>query len=295
MDFIEMETFLEVADSLNISKAAQRMYVSQSTITNRLQRLEKELQYSLFLRYRGKRTMELTARGEEFISIANRWMKLYQEMELLKISTSQSLTIASIDSVILTILPEPLRQTARIENRINIKIQTEHTANIYQFVRNREADIGFTSTDAAIPEVITKPMFRQRFVLIKPCKHPEKPKQIHPQELDSAYEIFLPWGHDYMKWHEYWWQTGFSHIKVDSVMTLTHFLDNENLWAILPVSCVNTVLKSCSIQVYEFIEGPPDWICYKVRHKHPRKQNLRSIQKFEEILENFSKETTLFQ
>ena len=294
MDFIELETFLAVAEQLNISKAAERLYVSQSTITHRLQRLEDELQYKLFLRQKGKRSMELTVRGEEFMSIASRWIELYQEMELLKFNYSKTLSVAAIDSVVLTILPDILRWITEPSNHVNVKIQTEHTPDIYRLVRNREVDIGFASTDASFPEVVTRPLFQQRFVLVKGCSSPEKVKHIHPKELDPSKEIFLPWGHDYMKWHEYWWQTGTPQISVDSVMTLTHFLYDENLWAIIPISCIKTVLRQYSLQVYELDDKPPDWVCYQVKHKYPNRQHIGGILTFDKLLSHFIETTELF-
>ena len=55
MDFIDLETYLAAADTLNLTKAADNLFVSQSTVTHRLKRLEDELQYKLFIRQKGKR------------------------------------------------------------------------------------------------------------------------------------------------------------------------------------------------------------------------------------------------
>ena len=63
MDFIDLETYLAAADTLNLTKAADNLFVSQSTVTHRLKRLEDELQYKLFIRQKGKRNIELTIRG----------------------------------------------------------------------------------------------------------------------------------------------------------------------------------------------------------------------------------------
>lgn len=284
MDFIELETFLAVAETLNLTKAAETLFVSQSTITHRLKKLEEELQYKLFLRQKGKRSIALTLRGEEFMSIARRWLALYQEMELLKNNVSRSLSIASVDSVILTELPPILRELSKKEYGINVTIQTEHTPQIYELVRKREADIGFVSAEAHLPEIETIPVFRQRYVLIRPCKEPGPEKQIHPSQLDPAYEIFEPWGHDYMKWHEYWWPTMTSHIRIDSLMALTNFLDDENYWSIVPENSLTTVLAHYPLQVYGLLDGPEERIYYMVKNKYPNKQSISGIRLFEKLL-----------
>ena len=287
MDFMELETFLAAAETLNLTKAAETLFVSQSTVTHRLKKLEEELQYKLFFRQKGKRSIALTLRGEEFMSIARRWISLYQEMELLKNNVSKSLSIASVDSVILTALPSILRELSKKEHGINVSLQTEHTPQIYDLVQKREVDIGIASADAKLPEIETIPVFRQRYVLIRPCKDPGPVRQIHPSELDPSCEIFEPWGHDYMKWHDYWWPTMTPHIRIDSLTALTNFLDDENYWSIVPESSLNTVLKHYQVQAFELQEGPEERLYYLVKNKYPNRQSIAGIRLFEQMLEPF--------
>lgn len=63
MNFTNLETFLVVSDTLNLTKAAENLYVSQSTVTHRIKNLEDELEYKLFIRHKGKRYIELTQKG----------------------------------------------------------------------------------------------------------------------------------------------------------------------------------------------------------------------------------------
>ena len=48
-----VESFLEVVRLQSVSAAAQALYVSQSTVSHRLQVLESELGVKLFFRQRG--------------------------------------------------------------------------------------------------------------------------------------------------------------------------------------------------------------------------------------------------
>lgn len=284
MDLMDIETFLEVAAALNLTKAAERLYVSQSTITHRLKKLEQELDYPLFIRKKGRRAVELTLRGEEFLPIAHKWMNLYQETERLRQNVPRSLSIASVDSAVITVLPPLLRELSRKENKLSVTVQTEHTPKIYEMVRNREADLGLVSFDANLPDIVTRPVFRQRYVMIRPCRQPEAPKTIHPRDLDSAMEIFETWGHAYMQWHNYWWPSSMPHIKVDSLMALKAFLDYEEYWSIVPESSLATVLPRNSLQVYHILEGPPDFVYYLVRQKNPGGRNGKGIRLAEKIL-----------
>ena len=72
----DIELFLELVKTRNISKAAENMFISQSVISTRLKSLEDELGYALFHRARGIREIELTRPGREFVSVATRMHNL---------------------------------------------------------------------------------------------------------------------------------------------------------------------------------------------------------------------------
>ena len=61
---------LEIADCRSISAAAERQFISQSALSQQIQRLEGELGYPLFVRT--PRGLTLTAAGETFCREAGR-------------------------------------------------------------------------------------------------------------------------------------------------------------------------------------------------------------------------------
>ena len=296
MNFQELETYLVVADTLNLTRAAENLFISQSTVTHRIKSLEDELGYSLFVRHKGRRNVELTVRGEDFRSIARRWISLYKEMETLKTNNSCSLSIASIDSVVTTILSDVLREISKTKYGLNVQVETHHTSTIYNLIRNRQADIGFVSSRANVDDLITEPVFKQKYVLIRPCRTPMGRQCVHPSELDPSMEIFQSWGYDYMKWHDAWWPSSVTpHIKIDSVSALYNFLEDPGFWSIVRLSDLKIIRQQYSVQVYDIIEGPEPWLGYMIRHKYPARRNMASIEIFDQIFRNFLETTTLFE
>ena len=72
MDLELYRVFCEVVKYKNISKTAQKMYVSQSAITQSIQKLENFLGGKVF--YRKKNGVELTEEGRnlyEYIQVIN--------------------------------------------------------------------------------------------------------------------------------------------------------------------------------------------------------------------------------
>ena len=70
-------TFLEVAETANFNKAAERLQITQSTVSMRIKSLEDELGRPLFLR--SKHGAELTAAGVQFHRHAVNLMRLWQQ------------------------------------------------------------------------------------------------------------------------------------------------------------------------------------------------------------------------
>ena len=58
--------------------------MTQSTVSSRIQALEKELDAQLLIRAKGKHTVELTSYGEAFVPIASQWTSLWKHTQSLK-------------------------------------------------------------------------------------------------------------------------------------------------------------------------------------------------------------------
>ena len=57
MKIIQLQYFVEVVKTNNISKAAKNLYVSQPAISTAIRELEKEFNTSLFIRYNNQITL----------------------------------------------------------------------------------------------------------------------------------------------------------------------------------------------------------------------------------------------
>lgn len=74
MDIEAIKTFLSLATTKNFTQSARQLFVAQSTVTNRISELEKELKFQLFTR--SKRSVELTQEGEQFLTYAQKVIDL---------------------------------------------------------------------------------------------------------------------------------------------------------------------------------------------------------------------------
>lgn len=70
MDLLQLQYFRAIATHGSMSKAAQVLFVSQPTLSITMTRLEEDLDFSLFVRQKGKLT--LTKEGKKFLACVDR-------------------------------------------------------------------------------------------------------------------------------------------------------------------------------------------------------------------------------
>ncbi|MBQ7523764.1 MAG: LysR family transcriptional regulator [Oscillospiraceae bacterium] len=90
MDLRTLSYFVAVAEELNITKAAERLNLSQPPLSSQMKHLEDELRTTLFLR--GKRRLELTESGQLLYRRAKEILSLSQKAEDEILSMSQGMT-----------------------------------------------------------------------------------------------------------------------------------------------------------------------------------------------------------
>ena len=145
---LEQLTYLtEVARFGTITKAAERLNVSQPNITTALKSLESELGIRLF--DRSKNGMALTISGEDACKIASEILDRIQQLRLLKghlsILTPISLKIATIPSLNNAIMGEWLHAYQRCCPASIIYNTEGSSAKVMQEVLRGNVDIGFVS------------------------------------------------------------------------------------------------------------------------------------------------------
>ena len=77
MNLYSMEYFIAVAENLSFTKAADKVHISQTTMSFQIAAMEKELGFQLFKR--NKRSVQLTPAGNSFYYSARHIVDSYKE------------------------------------------------------------------------------------------------------------------------------------------------------------------------------------------------------------------------
>ena len=76
MNFQHLKYFLMVAEELNITRAAERLYISQQALSNHISNMERELEVKLFTR---SPKLALTYAGDQLVQTATQIIDLYSQ------------------------------------------------------------------------------------------------------------------------------------------------------------------------------------------------------------------------
>ena len=89
MDIRSAQLYLHLASSLNFTKTSEQLYVSPSTLTRIIQRLEEDLGVQLFSR--DKRSVRLTPAGVRFVQFVKQYLADWHQLQVDLSLTSDAL------------------------------------------------------------------------------------------------------------------------------------------------------------------------------------------------------------
>jgi len=285
MNFSGIEAFLAIIEKGSISKAAELLHLSQSSVSYRLKTLENELGFKLIERNQGIQGISLTSFGESYLNIAEKLVGLKKETEVIKQQGARlSFLIGAADSISLYIMPALYKFLIKEFKDIRASIITQHTLETYESVKKKEIDIGFVKREFSMPNVSVEKIVDEEMVLVR-IKHPDnyESEEITPDQLNSRNEIFMDWGYSYQIWHDYWWKPNDYLIRVDAASLIFELLKDKKDWAIVPRSIYNRMNNEGKYIEQKLKAKPPNRTCFMLTHKFKdnRKEHVyRAIEKF---------------
>ena len=133
MTYDLVKNFVTVARTGNITRTAEILFVSQSTVSHRLQLLEAETGHPLVDRGKGKRVATLTQWGTAFLPIAEKWLELWQETEAFRQEeTEQTLSVSCVNSLTVCLLRRFFSDFVHRHPDIHLRLTVLDTDTIYQ-------------------------------------------------------------------------------------------------------------------------------------------------------------------
>lgn len=297
MNLEDIEIFLSTARTKNISKTATDMYMSQSTLSHRLITLEKELGITLFNRSKGKRIMELTQQGKDFISVAEQWIVLWNETKRIRDRGNRiSFSIGAVASLSQHLfMPIYKRLQEHNEPSVDLSIKSVTSNSLYSSIENYEFDIGFAVMPSFHNSISSCAIFTENMVLVrfgggKPGQ-PYFGEEVNPADLNPDNEVFLNFHPNYAHWRNCTWEgVSTPGIAANDTNLVIPFLQQPEAWVIMSMSVALSFAGQLPLTINRLKNPPPDRICYMLTHhlSRPSKQEVYTL--FSDYLDELLKE-----
>ena len=173
MELGQLEAFVQVASHRSFSKAAEVLYLTQPSVTARIQSLEKELNEELF--ERTGRSVRLTDAGTAFLPYAERVLKDVQEgrdaLESLRQGDFGNLRLGSALTISTYVLPRILKTFRARYPGVDVSIRTGRSDQVLEMLLGDEVQVGIVRA-LVHHDVETVHLYDDEVVLVADPGHP---------------------------------------------------------------------------------------------------------------------------
>ena len=145
LDMTALRSFVTVADTGGVTRAAGKLHVTQSAVSMQLKRLEIMLDTALM--EQSGRGISLTAQGEQLLGYGRRMLALNDEAwgRLTHDAFEGDINLGVPPDVIYPHIPEILRQFATDFPRVNVKLKFDASLDLKNDLAHGRADIILTT------------------------------------------------------------------------------------------------------------------------------------------------------
>ena len=204
MELNQLRCFLAVAEDLHFRHAADRLHVAQSTLSEQISQLEREVGVKLLKRT--SRSVVRTPAGEVFRKWASMAIEQLERaaVDARAIGRGEAgiLSLGLSSAAVVSILPVMTLWLRREVPTAVIDVRELEPAEKVESIRQRILDIGLFHSSIQVPELASMVVFREKLIVALPQNHPAACKEKVELKAFSKETIFLPRRHAFPGFYE---------------------------------------------------------------------------------------------
>lgn len=198
MTITQLTYVLAIAEHKNFTKAAEKCFVTQPTLSTQIQKLEEELDILIF--DRGKKPIELTEVGRKIVhqarNIVNESDRIQDIVDQQKGFIGGEFRIGIIPTIMPTLLPMFLKAFIKKYPKVKLKIEELTTDDIIQRINDGHLDAAIAATPLENSNIKERVLYFEPFVGYIPEHHRlYKKKTIDVSDLEIEDMLLLEDGH----------------------------------------------------------------------------------------------------
>ena len=284
MSFSEFHLLSVLAQEMNMRKAAERLFVSQPALSQRLQTIEKDWGARLFIR--SQKGLSLTPAGEAVIRLANEILekeeKVKESIQAMDHEVYGTLKIACASIVGQNWLPQVLKKFVQKYPHAKISLVTGWSSEILRSLYEGQVHIGIirgTPDWKGVKEhLFTDPLYLVDTEMKEMNQVFETSRPFIQFKSDSNYyQEIQDW------WHRQFKTTPKNTIVVDQIETCKQMVFNGIGYAILPAITLHdkdtNIFKIPLLDEHEHSIERDTWLC-----GYESSFQLKQVQAFTEVV-----------
>ena len=198
MTITQLSYVLAVAEHQNFTKAAQKCFVTQPTLSMQIQKLEDELDVLIF--DRSKKPIELTEVGKKLVTqarnIVNESNRIQDIVDQEKGFIGGEFKLGIIPTVMPTLLPMFLTNFVKKYPKVKLKIEELTTEEIITRINDGHLDAAIAATPLEQESIKERVLYFEPFVAYVPQNHRlHNYKKLETSDLDINDMLLLEDGH----------------------------------------------------------------------------------------------------
>lgn len=163
--------FKEVARVKSMSKAAENLYISQPTVSQKIQEIEDYYHIKLFQRY--SKTLGISEEGKIFLEHANRILNelesiddiFFNQKDTINLRIGSTLTIAN------TLTPKLLKDIKKHNPNFKFHVFVDNTQNIESLILNNQLDIALVEGEIHNDMIVQEQIIHDQLRLVCSNEH----------------------------------------------------------------------------------------------------------------------------
>lgn len=194
LEFRHLGYFLILAETLHFGKAAERLFITQSALSQQIQRLEVILGHTLFIRSNRKVALSLAGLlfKEEAEIILNQVNRSIENWRLQTEGGKGVIEIGFVGSAMQSYLPELLKDFSQKHPKVNFYLQDLSNKDQILALEKMKIDIGFLRSKNISDNLQSLLVYEENLTLVLPKNHPVTDKNFVDigQLANESYILF---------------------------------------------------------------------------------------------------------
>lgn len=257
-----------LAEEKKITKAAERLFISQPALTRRLKNLETQFKTSLVIRT--PNGIIFTPQGEELLTYAEKTLleikQLSEQIQSMETKVKGTLFLGVSSVFAHYELPQLLKSFLEIYPEVEVSLKTGHSLKVNSMLQKDEISLGILRGDYSWEE--EKVLLNEEPICLvssKPIELKNLPKSPRIIANSSVQNQAEEW------WHQFFSVSPAVTMEVDSIDTCRQMVLHGLGWAILPaIGLKQYNHNDLHIRRLYFKDGTPlvrrTWLMYRSSH-----------------------------